>query len=73
MNKETTSHIQILLNEDVENSFVALQRSIRQSSEKYPEHDVKVNNSLGTYIKALKAKEEFDEYVDEMTALEDKE
>lgn len=73
MNKETASYIQILVKENVERSFDTLQRNIRQSASKYPENDKAVTNALGNYARALRAKEDFDEYVDELMDAEDDE
>lgn len=73
MNKETASYIQILVNENLERSFDALQRNICQSTSKYPENDKAVTNALGNYARALRAKEDFDEYVDELMDAEDDE
>lgn len=70
MNKEIVSYIQILVNENVDRSFDTLQRKIRQSTNKYPENDIVVTNALGNYARALRAKEDFDEYVDELYAVE---
>lgn len=73
MNQGTINHIQVLLNEEVENRFSELQRNICQSNNEYPENDVKVRNSLSNYAIALRTKSDFDDYVDEMNSAEDEE